>query len=176
MASKKLILFCLKKQKPALKQKAFCLARNCHGASVPAISGHMPYKLRSFSLYRKMRKNLDRLLRIAGLFLAVAGRYQGEERGEGAIRVVKAIMRTAINSYFIVDVPNELVFQREAITFASFPHFECYRRFRLRKTHLQLVFDLLQFPTEIKSCCFVFELLLSLKKLFSRCRSVLNRF
>ena len=110
----------------------------------------MPYKLRSFSMYRKMRKKLDRLLRIAGLFLAVAGRYQGEERGEGAIRVVKATMRTAINSYFIVDIPNELVFQRKARTFASFSHFECYRRFRLRKTHLQLVFGLLQFPTEFK--------------------------
>ena len=72
-----------------------------------------------------MRKKLDRLLRIAGLFLAVAGRYQGEERGERAIRVVKAIMRTAINSYFIVDIPNELVFQREARTFASFSHYQC---------------------------------------------------
>jgi hypothetical protein len=41
--------------------------------------------------------------------------------------VAKAILAVAISEYYIVDIPYELIVQRQARTFDSFSHFECYR-------------------------------------------------
>ena len=71
----------------------------------------MPYKLRAFSLYGKMRKKLNRLLRLAKLFAEASRLLHANEddRAEGAIRMAKVLLLHCIENYFIVDVPNELV-------------------------------------------------------------------
>ena len=111
----------------------------------------MPYKLRAFSLYGKMRKKLNRLLRLAKLFAEASRLLHANEddRAEGAKRMAKVLLLHCIENYFIVDVPNELVVPRHARTIDSFDEFSCYRRFRFRKDHLRTILYLLEFPAEV---------------------------